>query len=219
MEKAKRLIYKYRHAWVFSYAFIYMPWFIYLERRTNVQYYIIHSPLDDYIPFIEYFIVPYLLWFAFIAVTVLYYFFTDRKGFYRLTAFLFTGMTIFLIICTVFPNGLHLRPVVFARDNIFVDLVRYLYATDTSTNVLPSIHVFNSIGAIIAISHSDALKRHKVVQYASYVLAILIIMSTVFFKQHSITDVIAAFVMAGILYPFVYATETRKAAKFSHQLT
>ena len=26
----------------------------------------IHSPLDDYIPFVEYFIVPYLLWFGFV---------------------------------------------------------------------------------------------------------------------------------------------------------
>ena len=219
MEKAKKLIHKYRHGWVLSYVFIYMPWFIYLERRTNVQYYIIHSPLDDYIPFIEYFIVPYLLWFAFIAVTVLYFFFTDRKGFYRLTAFLFTGMTIFLIICTVFPNGLHLRPTTFARDNIFVEMVRYLYATDTSTNVLPSIHVFNSIGAIIAIYHSNALKKHRGIQYTSYILGVLIILSTVFLKQHSITDVIAAFVLAGVIYPFVYAAEGRKATKLSHQLT
>ena len=87
-----------------------------------------------------------------------------------MTTFFFSGMTIFLIICTVFPNGLNLRPDTFVRDNIFVDMVRQLYQTDTSTNVLPSIHVFNSIGAVIAISHSDALKKHKAVQYSSYLL-------------------------------------------------
>ena len=211
LEKLKQIIYKYRHAWVLLYGFIYMPWFLYLERRPDIHYYIIHSPLDDYIPFIEYFIIPYFLWFVFILAVVGYFFFTSRRDFYRFAAFLFTGMTLFLIICTVFPNGLHLRPQTFARDNIFTDLVRMLYRTDTPTNVLPSIHVFNSIGAAAAVAHSHSLKKYKKVQYASYGLSFLIILSTMFLKQHSVTDVIAAFAMACIIYPFVYSTETKKA--------
>lgn len=217
INRAKNLIKKYSHAWVFLYAFIYLPWFIYLERRKGVHYYLIHSPLDDYIPFIEYFIVPYLLWFLFIAVTFLYFFFTDKKGFYQLAAFLFTGMTVFLVICTFFPNGLNLRPVTFARDNIFVDFVKILYATDTPTNVLPSIHVFNSIGASIAIARSKALRQHRRLQYGAHVLSALIILSTMFLKQHSVTDVFAAFVMACIIYPFVYAAQEKKAPKLSQQ--
>jgi membrane-associated phospholipid phosphatase len=217
IERIKKLIKRYRHAWVLLYGLIYIPWFIYLERRTNVHYFLIHSPVDDYIPFVEYFIVPYLLWFAFVAVAAGYFFFTDTKGFYRLSAFLIAGMTFFLFLCTVFPNGLNLRPTSFVRDNIFVDLVRYIYRTDTPTNVLPSIHVFNSIGVCIAIWHSSALKKHRWIQYGSYVLALLIILSTVFLKQHSVTDVIAAFVLACVIYPFVYAAQEKKAAKLSHQ--
>lgn len=216
-ERIKKIARKYSHAWIFLYSFIYMPWFTYLEKRTDVHYFLIHSPIDNYIPFVEYFIVPYLLWFVFIAVAAGYFFFTDKRGFYRLAAFLIAGMTFFLILCTVFPNGLHLRPTTFTRDNIFVDLVKYVYATDTPTNVLPSIHVFNSIGVCIAIGHSDALKKHRNIQYGSYVLAALIILSTVFLKQHSVTDVIAACALACIVYPFVYATQEKKAPKLSHQ--
>ena len=217
IERMKQLIIRYRHAWVLLYGLIYMPWFIYLERRTDVHYFLIHSPVDDYIPFVEYFIVPYLLWFVFVAVAAGYFFFTDTKGFYRLCAFLIAGMTFFLILCTVFPNGLNLRPTNFARDNVFVDLVKYIYATDTPTNVLPSIHVFNSIGVCIAIWHSDALKTHRRIQYAAYVLALLIILSTMFLKQHSVTDVIAALVLACVIYPFVYAAQEKKATKLSPQ--
>lgn len=217
IKKSKELIKKYRHAWVFLYAFIYMPWFLYLEKHVTSHYYIIHSPLDDYIPFIEYFIIPYYLWFAFMVVSVMYFFFTDKTGFYRIASFLIIGMTAFLVICTIFPNGLNLRPTVFVRDNFCIDLVKALYATDTPTNVLPSIHVFNSIGSCIAISHSDALKKHRKIQYSAYALAFLIILSTVFLKQHSVTDVIAAVAMACIIYPFVYVTEERKAPKLSHQ--
>ena len=98
IDKAKSFLKKYRHAWVLSYFLIYMPWFVYLEKRTDVRHYMIHSPIDNHIPFIEYFIIPYLLWFIFIAVTVAYFLIKDKWGFYRLCAFLFSGMTIFLII-------------------------------------------------------------------------------------------------------------------------
>ena len=213
----KKFIKKYSHAWVLLYALIYMPWFMYLEKHVTSNYYLIHSPLDDYIPFVEYFVVPYLLWFAFIFVTAVYIFFTDKKGFYKFAAFLITGMTAFLIICTLFPNGQNLRPAVFAHENIFTDLVRGIYTADTPTNVLPSIHVFNSLGACFAIAHSESLKKKRAVQYSAYILAVLIILSTVFLKQHSVTDVFAAMVMAGIIYPFVYVTEAKKAPKLSHQ--
>ena len=219
IDKAKNFLKKYRHAWVLSYFLIYMPWFVYLEKRTNARHYMIHSPIDNHIPFIEYFIVPYLLWFIFIAVTVAYFLIKDKWGFYRLWAFLFSGMTIFLIICTVFPNALNLRPTVFPRDNVFTDMVKLLYKTDTPTNVLPSIHVFNSIGVCIAISHSSSLKKHKGIQISAYILAALIILSTMFLKQHSVTDVIAAVTMACIIYPFVYVTADKKAPKLSQQPT
>ena len=205
-KKLTDLARKYSHIWVLLYGFIYMPWFCWLENRRGVRHFFIHSPLDDQIPFIEYFVIPYLLWFIFIVATAAYFFFTDKKGFYQLAAFLCTGMTIFLVVCTLFPNAQNLRPDTFVRDNVCTDLVRYIYQTDTPTNVLPSIHVFNSIGAVIAIARSEALKRHRAVQWGSYILAALIILSTVFLKQHSVTDVIAAFAMASILYPLVYVT-------------
>lgn len=208
---------KYSHAWVFLYALIYMPWFVYLENRVISHYYIIHSPLDDMIPFVEYFIIPYYLWFLYMAVFALYFFFTDKSGFYRLASFAIIGMTAFLIICTFFPNGLNLRPAEFARDNFCVDLVRVLYKADTPTNVLPSIHVYNTLAILVAISHSKKLKSHKIVTCASYVLGILIILSTMFLKQHSVTDVIAAFAIACVTYPIVYASHTKKATRLSHQ--
>lgn len=208
--KAGELLKKYKHAWVFGYIFIYMPWFAYLEKHVTRNYHVIHSAVDDKIPFLEIFVVPYLLWFVFISAVFLYFFFTDVDGFYKLAKLSFAGMTIFLIISTLMPNGLHLRPFVFERDNIFVDLVKIVYRTDTPTNVFPSLHVFNSLAACIAIYQSEALKKHPAVCKGAYVLAALIILSTMFLKQHSVVDVIMAFVMAYILYQFVYAAEMKK---------
>ena len=206
IDKAKSFLKKYRHAWVLSYFLIYMPWFVYLEKRTDVRHYMIHSPIDNHIPFIEYFIIPYLLWFIFIAVTVAYFLIKDKWGFYRLCAFLFSGMTIFLIICTVFPNALNLRPTVFPRDNMFTDMVKVLYKTDTPTNVLPSIHVFNSLVVHITICKSDELGKLRLVKIASLVLCVSICLSTMVLKQHSIVDVMGAALMAYGLYPLAYGT-------------
>lgn len=218
----RQILNRYRHAWVFLYGFIYMPWFMYLEKRNIPahEYFIIQSPLDSYIPFLEFFVIPYLLWFIFMVVGVMYFFFTNKRDFYRVTSFLIIGMTIFLIISTVFPNGLHLRPTVFPRENIFTDMVRNIvYANDTSTNVLPSIHVFNSLGISIAVANSESLRKKTAVQVITHVLTVLIIMSTVCLKQHSITDVVAALLMAGIIYPFVYVIQgkPKKETKLLHQ--
>lgn len=207
---------KLKHSWVLLYFFIYMPWFIYLEERENTtNHYIIHSPLDDSIPFIEYFIIPYMLWFAFIAFFSIYFLFTDTKAFYSLAGFLIIGMTAFLVISTFFPTALDLRPYYFERDNIFVDMVRQLYRTDTPTNVLPSIHVFNTLGVCIAVKRCSKLKSHIYIKGITYGLSILIILSTMFLKQHSVTDVIAAFVLAGVVYQFVYARQDKKAPNMS----
>lgn len=211
------IVKKYKHAWVFLYILIYMPWFLYLERHVTTHYHLVQIGIDEQIPFIEYFIVPYLMWFAFIAVFITYFFFTDVKGFYKLTGFMFTGMTIFLIISTIFPNGQNLRPVVFERDNIFVDMVRMLYRTDTCTNVFPSLHVFNSLSVCIAVGESKKLRRHPGVRYAAYIMAALIILATVFLKQHSVLDGIGAALMAVLIYQVVYAPEKRRLPKFTKQ--
>ena len=208
---------KYKHAWVFLYIFIYMPWFLLLERHVTTDYYVIQTRLDEQIPFIEYFIIPYLLWFVFIAAVFLYFFFTDVPGFYRMAGFMFAGMTVFLVLCTFFPNGQDLRPVVFERDNLFVDMVRVLYRADTCTNVFPSLHVFNSLSACIAIHESRELKKHPGICGGAYLLAGLIILATMFLKQHSVLDVMGAVFMAGVLYRFVYAPERRKSAGYAGQ--
>lgn len=206
----KNLWNKYKHGVVFLYFFLYLAWFYYLEKTVVTNYTSVHIKLDDYIPFNEYFIIPYYLWFAYIAVVIGYFFFTSREDFYKCTAFLFIGMTICLIIYTIWPNGQDLRPTSFERDNIFVSLVKLIYSTDTSTNVCPSIHVFNSIGAHIAIVHSQKLKKYKWIRAISFILMVSICLSTVFLKQHSVFDGICAFILSIVMYLIVYVPNYEK---------
>ncbi len=200
----KKLIQKYKHAWVLLYGLIYMPCFFLLEQTVTTDFHVIYSPIDDLIPFCELFVIPYFLWFGFVAAAGIYLFFTNVKDFYRFAGFLIIGMTIFLIISFLWPNGHMLRPATFERNNIFVDMVRGLYDTDTSTNIFPSIHVYNSLGVWIALSHNQALKKKTWIQIGTAVLAILIVLSTMFLKQHSFPDVVSAFVLSALVYVPIY---------------
>ena len=204
MNKLNSFLYKYKHAWILSYFFVYLIWFVLLENRSYVKHTSIYITLDDWVPFCEYFIIPFMLWFAYIAITVLYFFFTNVSDYYKYCSFLFIGMTICLIIYTIFPNEQNLRPTVFANDNIFTQLVQGIYKTDTSTNVCPSIHCFNSLVAFIAIIKNDKLKKKRSICIGSGVLTVLICLSTVFLKQHSVFDGFCALALTFILYPFIY---------------
>lgn len=196
---------QYKHGLILLYLFIYFPWFNWLEKNVTRHFHIIHMAVDDMIPFIEYFIIPYLLWFAYVAAAVLYFFFRNKNEYYRLCAFLFIGMTVFLIVSTVYPNGHYLRPVSFAGDNVCTDLVSWLYRTDTPTNLFPSIHVYNSIGVNIAVWHSENFKKCKCIRYGSAILMVSIILSTMFLKQHSVFDVITGIVFSVFMYTLVYS--------------
>lgn len=202
----KELIAKYKHGWVLLYFLLYFPCFAFLEKTVTAEsrFHVIHMAVDDYIPFIEFFIIPYLLWFGYVAAAVVYFFFSDVSDYYKMCCFLFVGMTIFLVVSAIYPNGHYLRPSVFPRENICSTLVQWLYATDTSTNLFPSIHVYNSLGVHIAVVKSEKLRQYKWVQALSWTLAVSIVLSTMFLKQHSVFDVITGCLLALVMYSCVY---------------
>ncbi len=196
---------RYKHAIpLIVYAGIYCVWFAWLERKVINPPFIIHMQADDVIPFCEVFVVPYFLWFVYVSAVVLYCFFKNKREYLNTCVFLFTGMTVFLVISTLWPNGHHLRPYIMPRENIFSRMVAHLYSVDTPTNLWPSIHVYNSIGAHLAVVHSESLAANKKIRTGSFILCVSIILSTMFIKQHSMFDVLTAFIMAAVMYAVVY---------------
>jgi membrane-associated phospholipid phosphatase len=202
---------KYKHFILILYLPLYMIWFAWLEHREAVQYTIIHCKLDDWIPFLEIFAIPYFLWFVYVvAVLCILFTQTGHLGdFYRCAATLMLGMTTCLLIYTIFPNAQQLRPRTFPRDNALVRLIAALYRGDTPTNVCPSIHVYNSIAIHTAVIKSHFFQNKKGLKKASLILCILICLSTMFLKQHSAVDVICAILLFALYYRLVYKTSRR----------
>ncbi len=204
----KKYYERYKHAIpLMIYAIIYCTWFAWLEKTVVHPETIIHMKFDDAIPFCEIFVIPYFLWFVYVSAAVAYCFFKNKQEYIKTCVFLFTGMTVFLVVSTLWPNGHHLRPYTMPRDNIFTALVAHLYRADTPTNLWPSIHVYNSIGAHLAIVHTPSLARNKKLCAGSLILCISIVLSTMFIKQHSMFDVITGLMMAGVMYVVVYQAD------------
>lgn len=196
------------------YIFIYLPWFFALEHAITLDtpdIHILNNTIDEAIPFCEYFIIPYILWFFYVVAACIYMNFkaTDKE-FLQLAISLIAGMSIAMFICMIYPNGITLRPEVIP-DNIFGHMVARLYQTDTSTNVFPSIHVYNSLAVHISLYKCQALGKHRGVHIASLILCISICLSTMFLKQHSVTDVVGAFVLMIVMYILLYVVKYNKA--------
>ena len=177
---------------------IYLVFFFLAERNVR-DVTIINIPFDDMIPFIPEFIVPYFLWFPFMVAAIVYVFFRDKREFFAMAWNLIIGMSLFIVVSFVFPNGLTLHPQI-ETDSIFVWMVEYLHGIDTPTNVLPSIHVFNSFACGVSLGRVLWRRSHKITAIASYAMAVLITLSTMFVKQHSVIDVVSALVLSGLCY-------------------
>ena len=74
---------------------------------------------------------------------------------------------------------------------------------DTNTNVLPSMHVIGCAALTLACFDSEPLRRRHL-QWVMLPLGLVISMSTVFVKQHSILDVFVAIPVCVILYFIIY---------------
>ncbi len=183
---------EFRHLFLLLYWPLYGLLFYYVELAYPVDYYYpVYSPLDDLIPFNELFVIPYTIWFVFIAGMVVYTMFYDVDTFKRFMWFIIVTYTVTIVIYLFFPTCQELRPEQFERDNALTRFMAGYYATDTNTNVCPSIHVLGSLAVTFAAWHCPRL-QHPAWKWSFGVMGVLISISTVFVKQHSIIDVFAA---------------------------
>ncbi|OQR53345.1 phosphatase PAP2 family protein [Bacillus sp. CDB3] len=165
-------------------------------NKTTVHTVNVTTVIDDWIPFVKVFIIPYLLWFPYLYGALIYYCLADRKQYYVTLSSVILGklacFSIYYFWQTTVP-----RPTVVGTD-VFSELVRYIYSIDQPVNCFPSIHVLTTFVIMLA-----ALKRREQHAFEYYILTlfgILIILSTLFTKQHAFVDVVSGMTLAGILY-------------------
>ena len=180
----------------------YLILFIIAEQLITTDYWVSYCPLDDQIPFIPQFVIAYVLWYPLMIGTGLFFLWKDPDTFVRYMYSVSIGLTASLVICLLFPNGQELRPELAASDP-FRWLLCKIYAADTNTNVLPSMHVVGTMAAVIAWFHTR-VPCAKWVRPGLVALGLLINFSTVFVKQHSFLDIVTGLVLALVVWFLSY---------------
>lgn len=199
------------HLWYQLYWVIYLVWFFWLDNTITQPKYIIHAPLDDLIPFNEWFVIPYCSWFLLLVAVTALLWWKDTASYDKLCLMMFSGMTFCLIVYMLLPNGLDLRPTVeeIGRSNPAMWVMQLLWKADASVNVCPSIHCQSTACMAIAISESKLAEERPVLSPIALVWAALICLSTVFTKQHSVLDVVCGLAVAVVWLPVLYRDRNR----------
>ena len=180
---------------------IYIILFMITERIPPERCHVVHCVLDDMIPFNEYFAIFYYGWYALVAVSLFYFLLYDAKRFKELQIFIIITQALAISIYFIYPTMQIGRPDILG-DNIFCDLMRFMYSVDTPTGVCPSLHVAYSLGVV-----SVWLKRKKTsigLKWFVVMFSILVCCSVVLVKQHSVIDVAAGLCVSLIAEYVVY---------------
>lgn len=182
-----------------SFAFwgCYLLSFFLVEHVSRSWYIILHSPMDEWIPFVKYAVGFYYLWFVCLAGTfVAFVFFEERKRFLHMYCTIALCMFSSILFYFLVPTAVNLRPSSVSGNDIFASLVRMIWMADNSCNVCPSLHVSTAFLMDCVWQRSTLLDKPWQ-KYAVRLLDIGIILSTVLLKQHSVIDV-----FAGLLWGF-----------------
>ena len=162
----------------------------------------IHIPLDDLVPFCEWFVIPYVSWYLLIVGSLLYFGFYSVDSFKKLQTYIIISQIIAMAVYVLYPNRQDLRPRVFPRENILTWILGMIYRIDTNTGVCPSLHVGYSLG--IASTWIREKSAPKWVRGAIAVWCGVICISVAFVKQHSVADIFAAIPMCLFAEWFVF---------------
>ena len=190
----------FKHLKLLSYWPVFGLFFLFVERFYAVDSYtVMYSPLDDLIPFCEWFVIPYLFWFVYLVGMHLYTLFYDIGAFRKMLYFIMITYSVTMVIYLIWPTCQELRPIECERNNFLTRFMSGSYQFDTNTNVCPSIHVIGSLAVLFTSYHCKGTQSIGW-KIAFTVAGVLICASTVFLKQHSIIDVVAALPICAVAY-------------------
>jgi len=159
---------------------VYLP----LNKRKSKYYWKIKI-IDDKIPLIPIFIIPYLGYFIYIITTIILLWNSSIINTFFITyiiSYIVAGFFWYFI-----PNGVK-RPIV-KREDIFSKLITLIYKYDDDTNGFPSAHIF---AALMCSYFLFLIFPQQIILITS--ITLLISSSTVFVKQHYVLDIVGGII-------------------------
>lgn len=155
--------------------------------------------LDKFIPFNEWFIIPYVFWYLYTFGTLLVLAYFDHKTYFKLLFSILIGMLVCFVIYYFFPTTVP-RLEVIVPNNILKKAVLMIYKNDRPFNCFPSIHMLDTI---LITMFLFKYSKSFLIKISSVFICVAIYMSTFSIRQHSILDAVASTILGVILF-FVF---------------
>jgi len=175
--------------------FLFFLQLLYFPINQNVQGGITtYLPIDTHITLSPIWVIPYLLsilWW--IGALIWAAFKMEYMRFVHFSLCLSLTIVISYAVYILFPTYVD-RPEILDQD-FLSQLVLFIYGNDKPHNALPSGHTYTTL--IISIFWYYWLPKQR---YLWIAIAILVILSTLFTKQHAVLDLITASILAIICY-------------------
>ncbi len=160
---------------------------------------LVGNVIDTKIPFVPAFFIPYCIWYLMIFIIPYYLYCKDKDKFIKYTMAYILCSMIGNIVFISYPSTVA-RPTVTGTD-IFSLIAKFIYWIDTPTNCFPSLHCAISMLFILYICESK--NTNIITKISVCIISILIMLSTLFTKQHVVVDFISGDMLALIVYLIV----------------
>lgn len=163
------------------------------------------TEFDNSIPFLSIFIIPYITWYAYIVCYLIYFWRKSVSVYWKTIIAITLGEVICFFIYYFFQTTVP-RPRL-SGDGLLIQLVSLIYSNDEPYNCFPSIHVLTT--SAVMLSFLKLKGESTVQQYICLFIGSLIILSTIFVKQHIVYDVLGSIALSISLNTLLYGSKQR----------
>ncbi len=174
----------------------------FLLNAPSETVHILRTSIDEVIPRLPVFTIPYLAFLPWLWGIIIYVWFKNRS--FRQLAY--SLIIINLVACFVyltFQTSVPRDPIL--ENDIFSNILKFIYSNDNIYAALPSLH--SALSASIA---TYFLINKSRLTYFHVFMAILIIVSTLFTKQHFVLDAISGVLLGGLVTWVVFRGFNRR---------
>ncbi len=186
--------------------------FYFITKEFNTTYNLIGTKYDDLIPFIPFFIYIYMIWYPYEAINLFIVYKENIILFYK--TIISIGFSFFSsgLIFIIYPTTIT-RPIINSYNSITSFITYLVYKTDSPVNCLPSNHCILCFLMIFSVLELKYIKKST--KQLLILINILIILSTLFVKQHVLYDVAGAFIISFISYYFISKIILKRLVKLN----
>ncbi len=172
------------------------------------------TSVDELIPFLSWFAVPYVfLFYPFILGAVGYFTLVRPEKGNRFFTALFIVYAVAFITYLIFPVRMNRPEASMLPQDFLSQVIANFYRSDPPLNCFPSLHAANSTLAAYFLAREV---RNVGVKAALWVVALSVVISTLFVRQHVIADVIAGVALAYLASQFAEKKVTVGVPHSSH---